>query len=198
MPHSADSENYWSERYSSGDIPWDTGGITTPLKEYADQLTAHDLKILIPGAGNAHEGEYLFRKGFRNIYIADISDKPLRAFRNRCPEFPENNLLHGDFFDLKGAYDLILEQTFFCALPPGRRKEYVQKCYELLKPGGKLTGVLFDDPLNSEHPPYGGNLKEYEKLFIPPFRKLVMERCYNSISPRTNKEVFISLEKPAH
>ena len=39
--------NYWEERYLKGETGWDAGTITTPLKEYINQLTDKNLKILI-------------------------------------------------------------------------------------------------------------------------------------------------------
>ena len=39
--------NYWEERYQKGETGWDAGKITTPIKEYIDQLTNKNLKILI-------------------------------------------------------------------------------------------------------------------------------------------------------
>ena len=37
--------NYWEERYQKGETGWDAGQITTPIKEYIDQLTNKNLKI---------------------------------------------------------------------------------------------------------------------------------------------------------
>ena len=53
------SQSYWNNRYLENDFGWDTGSITTPLKTYIDGLTDKSLKILIPGAGNSYEAEYL-------------------------------------------------------------------------------------------------------------------------------------------
>ncbi|SHI83533.1 Thiopurine S-methyltransferase (TPMT) [Algibacter luteus] len=52
-------ENYWTQRYNERQTGWDVGKPTTPLKTYIDQLKNKSLKILIPGAGNAYEAEYL-------------------------------------------------------------------------------------------------------------------------------------------
>ena len=52
-------------------------------------------------------------------------------------------------------------------------------------------GVLFDDPLFDDHPPFGGNKEEYLSCFEPAMKVLEMERCYNSIPERTDKELFI-------
>ena len=191
------NEAYWTGRYVQGNIPWDAGSVTTPIKEYTDQLTNKELKVLIPGAGNAYEAEYMWRRGFENVKVVDLSEIPLNALKKRCPAFPDKNLLHEDFFNLQEQYDLIIEQTFFCVLHPGQRKAYVAKLLELLTPGGKLAGVLFDDPLFTSHPPYGGNMDEYRRYFFPFFEELVFERCFNSIPPRANREIFMLVRKPA-
>jgi SAM-dependent methyltransferase len=189
------TENYWSERYRGNDIPWDTGGVTTPIKEYIDHLKNRDLRILIPGAGSGYEAEYGFKQGFKNIFVIDLSTEALHRLQQRCPEFPENQLIHGDFFTLSGAFDLILEQTFFCALPPDLRTAYIAKMNDLLVPGGYLAGVLFDDPLNDDHPPFGGDETVYRSYFFPTFEEKIMARCYNSIGPRKDRELFIELRK---
>ncbi|HLW32726.1 MAG TPA: methyltransferase domain-containing protein [Aequorivita sp.] len=188
-------ETFWSERYSSGQIGWDIGYISTPLKEYIDQLTDKNLKILIPGGGNSYEAEYLFNKGFTNVSVIDISSIPLENLAKRVPSFPQENLLHQDFFQLEETYDLILEQTFFCAQDPKLRKKYVLKMHELLKPKGKLVGVLFNIPLNDDKPPFGGNENEYRDLFKSKFEIDIMETAYNSIPQRAGNELFINLVK---
>ena len=109
-------ETFWNDKYKSGATGWDIGHISTPLKVYFDQLTNKDLKILIPGGGNSYEAEYLHNQGFKNVFVADISKVPLQNLQMRLPDFPKEHLLHGDFFDLKGKYDLIVEQTFFAPL----------------------------------------------------------------------------------
>jgi hypothetical protein len=100
-----------------------------------------------------------------------------------------------DFFQHEGKYDLLIEQTFFCAIPPIRRKEYVQKAASLLKPNGKIIGVLFDKIFEQPGPPFGGSADEYRSLFDPSFIIHTMDRCYNSIPPRSGSELFIHLRK---
>ena len=53
------NKNFWDTQYKEGNTGWDVGSITTPLKAYFEQLTDKSLAILIPGAGNAYEAEYL-------------------------------------------------------------------------------------------------------------------------------------------
>lgn len=188
-------KNYWTERYLNNDAAWDTGSITQPLKEYIDQLEDKNISILIPGAGNAYEAEYLFRNGYINVHILDLSQTPLDDFKKRVPEFPDKQLIQGDFFEHNTKYDLIIEQTFFCALDPSLRNDYSKKMNELLNPGGKLVGLLFDDKLNSDKPPFGGSKEEYLNYFKKGFQIKTFEACYNSIKPRAGRELFINLEK---
>ena len=186
---------YWSERYRSQQIGWDAGGITTPLKAYFDQLENKDIEILIPGCGNGYEAEYLFNNGFRNVWVIDLAIEPLQNLKLRCPSFPENHLIQGDFFELEKQFDLIVEQTFFCALPLTMRSDYAKKMYQLLKPNVKLMGLLFNCPLNLEFPPYGGSAAEYEEYFAPYFEFEVFDEAHNSIKPRAGRELFILLRR---
>lgn len=189
-------ENYWSQRYQNQHTEWDLGYVSPPLQYYIEQITNKNLTILIPGSGNAYEASFLYKKGFKKTFVLDISIEPLRSFKKRNSDFPDNQLLHQDFFSFDGTFDLILEQTFFCALPPGLRPQYVEKMRSLLRPGGKLVGVLFDDPLFKDRPPFGGNKEEYLTLFQPHFVIHTFARCFNSIPPRQNRELFMILQKP--
>lgn len=189
------SENFWDNRYQKKDIGWDLGTISTPLKTYFDQLTDKNLKILIPGGGNSYEAEYLYKNGFKNIYVVDLSKTALENFRKRVPIFPENQLLHQDFFSLETTFDLIVEQTFFCALNPRLRAQYVAKMATLLKKKGKLVGLLFRVPLYKDHPPFGGSKEEYLVHFKTDFTIVILEDCYNSVANRDNEELFIKFLK---
>lgn len=53
------NKSYWENRYTNNLIGWNIGYISTPLKTYIDQIKDKSLKILIPGAGNSYEAEYL-------------------------------------------------------------------------------------------------------------------------------------------
>lgn len=187
-------QNYWTKRYHEKSTGWDIGYPSTPLKEYIDQLKDKNIYILIPGAGNAYEAEYLWDQGFRNVFVMDISEFPLKQFRERNPDFPEAQLLLEDFFQHKAQYDLILEQTFFCSLVPtdANRNRYVNQMASLLRPKGKLVGVWFEIPLTEdmEKRPFGGDKNLYLSYLRPHFKTITFESCYNSISPRIGNELF--------
>ena len=185
---------FWNEHYESNHTPWDLNSVSTPLKEYIDQLTNKNLRILIPGAGNGYEAEYLHQLGFKHVYVVDFVQTVLYDFAARNPDFPKEHLICSDFFELKGQFDLILEQTFFCAIDPALRSNYGLKMNELLVDEGKLVGVLFNRSFEGG-PPFGGNEEEYRNYFKDMFSETVMEPCYNSILPRLGSELFIQLKK---
>ncbi|WP_452224791.1 methyltransferase domain-containing protein [Lacinutrix chionoecetis] len=189
------SSGYWDNRYKDKDIGWDLGEISPPLKAYFDQLQNKHIKILIPGGGNSYEAEYLFNNGFKNVYVVDLSKTALSNIKKRVSAFPSTHLIEKDFFKLEMAFDLIIEQTFFCAIHPRLRLAYAEKAFKLLKTNGKVAGLLFNVPLNQTHPPFGGNKTEYMEYFKPYFKIKIIEEAYNSIKPRQYRELFFIIQK---
>ena len=190
------NEDYWSKRYQNNDAAWDMGKVSPPLKEYFDQLTDKSISIIIPGCGNAYEAEYLLQKGFKNITLIDISPLPVDKLKKQFSAFlnKEINIICGDFFTSNQTFDLIVEQTFFCAIDPSLRTDYANKMNELLNVNGKLVGVLFNRTFDAG-PPFSGSKAEYDMLFQNKFIIKIMEECYNSITPRQGSELFVSMQK---
>jgi SAM-dependent methyltransferase len=186
-------KDFWNTRYAENETGWDLGAPSRPLKEYIDTLTDKDLRILIPGCGKAYEAEYLHQLGFTNVFVIDLAPLALDEFSKRVPSFPKAHLIVGNFFEHDQTYDLILEQTFFCALDPKMRTDYATKMHELLKPNGKLAGVMFCFELTEQGPPFGGSAKEYEGYFSNLFTIERMEPCLNSIAPRLGRELWVEL-----
>ena len=189
-----ESKEFWSDKYKSDETGWDLGQISTPIKEYFDQVEDKTLTILIPGCGNGHEAEYLHSKGFTNVNIIDLAEEPLSAFKSRVSNFPAENIHLGDFFDHSGEYDIIVEQTMFCAINPISREAYTKKVHDLLNPKGKLIGVMFSRQFESG-PPYGGDKNEYLGYFNNLYQSIKIEDCFNSVGPRQGNEYFINLQK---
>ena len=186
-------EQYWTERYDAGKDGWDLGCISPPIKEYIDQLTNKDIKILIPGAGNSHEAEYIHNQGFTNLYVCDISNVPLDNLKDRVSTFPLDNLIHGNFFEIQDEFDLVLEQTFFCALNPLLRQDYIEQMSKIIKPKGSLIGLLFSMEFDREGPPFGGVINNYKAMFSKKFDIKVITPCTNSIESRMGSELFINM-----
>ena len=187
--------DYWNARYEDGNTPWDIGGISPQLQLFFNQLESKDLRILIPGAGNAWEAQYLHQAGFQHVYVCDWAAKALDNFKKKAPDFPTDHLLQGDFFQLNWKGDLLIEQTFFCAITPDLRPNYGRKAADLLVDGGRIAGLLFARPFPFEGPPFGGTKEEYISYFEPYFSIDHMAISQHSIRPRLGNELFFHFRK---
>ena len=189
------TKEYWDSLYTSNDIGWDIGFPAPVFREYIDQLEDKTVAILIPGCGNAYEAEYLLQKGFTNVTLIDIVPQVTAALEKRFESYlgKELKIICGDFFQLTGPFDIIFEQTFLSALPPNLRISYRDTMFNLLKPKGKIVGVLFNRVFDEEGPPFGATWGEYQHLFQSKFEIKKLEECYNSIDRRKGTEVFIHL-----
>ncbi len=190
-------DNYWENRYKNEATDWDLGEISPPLKAYFDQIPdfKKNMKILIPGAGYGHEAVYLWQNGFTSVTVLDLSKTALAKVKQDHPGFPESWLALQNIFDHEGSYDLIVEQTFFCALNPELRLAYAKKMKSLLKTGGKLVGLFFNRNFDHAGPPFGADLNAYIQLFSPLFNIHILESCHNSIKARQDSELFFIFEK---
>ena len=190
-------QNFWNSRWENGETGWDIGSASSAISEYFLLVEDKEIKILIPGCGNAHEAELLLEEGFKNITLLDISPKACEIISKKFPH-AEVKVICEDFFNHQGKYDVIVEQTFFCALDPNLREKYVKKMFDLLNEKGKIIGLLFNKDFGKTTPPFGGSVEEYQNLFEKHFEIKTLENCYNSIKPRKNTEVFVHFIKRIH
>jgi SAM-dependent methyltransferase len=181
--------DFWNTRYVNDQIGWDLGGVSPALKCWIDQLNNKSARILIPGAGNAYEVDYLIEQGFQDITVIDIAPKLVRELQERYGANDNVTILLGDFFELEGEFDVILEQTFFCAIDPKLRSAYVNKMAQLLTENGALLGVLFNRDFVGG-PPFGGNVAEYHELFKQQFNTEFIP-CEVSHPARMGSEVLL-------
>ena len=185
--------SFWDKQYQKDQTPWDMRQVSPPLKAYFDQIKEKRKDILIPGCGNSYEAHYLQDQGFTSLTLVDISEVLMKRLHDHFGDTLQ--LITANFFDLAGQFDLIIEQTFFCALDPALRPAYIEKTFELLRPGGKLVGLLFDRDFQGG-PPFGGHLDEYAALLGKKFAIHTLAPCYNSIKPRAGTELFFIVVKP--
>lgn len=185
---------YWNNQYKSNTTGWDLGEVSPPIKNYFDTIQNKQAKILIPGCGNTYEAEYLLQQGFTNITVIDIAPLLVENLNQKFTGNENITVVLGDFFEHVGSYDYIIEQTFFCALPPTMRQKYVWKMHQLLADNGKLVGLLFNRAFEVG-PPYGGSLVEYQQLFRAAFIIKSIAVSTISIEPRAGSELFIEFQK---
>lgn len=189
------NKKFWDEKWQSNQHGWDVGFATPPITEFMARYPNKEAKILIPGCGNAHEARFLLDQGFSNITLVDISEIAVAKLQAQFFKNKAVKIIQSNYFEIEGQFDLMLEQTFFCALSPSFRAKYAKKAHDLLTKNGQLVGVLFNRKFEKQGPPYGGFKEEYKGYFQDYFQILKMEACYNSITPRQGSELFIQLKK---
>lgn len=187
--------NYWESRWEKRETGWDIGYSSPAIEAYLLQYPNKEAKILIPGCGNAYEAEFLWTQGFTNITVLDISESAVQILKDRYADRKGISVICEDFFEHQGKYDLVIEQTFFCAISPSLRTQYAEKMHELLNPDGRIIGVMFNREFQEKGPPFGGKISEYQLIFEKYFQIQKMEECFNSIASRKGSEIFINLKK---
>jgi methyl halide transferase len=188
------SKNYWNNRWETNTMTWDVGYPTPPIVDFFEKNKEkyRHSAILIPGCGSGHEALWLLENGFSNITLSEIS--PIAAAKLRQKFGQRLRVIEGDFFELTEKFDLVIEQTFFCAIDPSLREKYVQKMHEILTENGKLVGLLFECDFVGG-PPFSGNRAEYRALFEPFFEINSLEITEKSISSRLGRELWVSFSR---
>lgn len=189
------NQAFWNEKWETRKTGWDIGMPSPAIVEYLIRNVYKNAAILIPGCGNAYEAQFLLDHGYTNISLIDISTVANELLREKFKSNPEVKIYCENFFEHEGQYDIIVEQTFFCALNPDLRADYVKKTAELLKNDGSIIGLLFNRKFENPGPPFGGIQEEYKELFKDNFDLKVLETAENSILPRKGSELFIHFKK---
>ena len=178
---------FWDQRYQTGKMAWDCGGVPCALAEFLKHHTARG-RALVPGCGSGYEIRAFHAAGW-NVLGLDFS----RAAVDRARKIlgPVGKRVHeGDFFTQPldpGSFDLIYERTFLCALPPTAWPAYAGRMAELLKPGGLLCGFFFFGP-EEEPPPYPISLMELGRLLGTAFEKKIDAPVEDSLPLYAGKE----------
>lgn len=185
------SSQYWENRFSVGDTPWDLSG-PTPVLEYGLRVIEglsdsirFAKKVLCPGAGRGVDAIGLVRKGYEVVAV-DWSETAVAHMRTASESLPDSlaeklQIHHADFFVLKPqGVDIVFEHTFYCAIDPLRRVEYVERVSQWLEPSRLLFGNFFvkspESGLGSERsgPPFFSSEQELRRCFASKFRCLYL------------------------
>ncbi len=165
----------WDQAYQENFTPWDKGLPAPPLAEWLDHNTLTG-RVLVPGCGVGHDVAHLVARGI-DAHGLDIAPTAVARAKAHYPELAER-FNCADLFEFRGEYDVIVEHTCLCALPPEWRTKYRDAVAGLLKPGGLLIGVFFINPEmdpGETGPPFGITQDELGALFDPRFE--VLESC---------------------
>ncbi len=92
---------------------WDIGEASSPIAEYFLQVENKEVKILIPGCGNAQRRtELLLEEGFTNITLLDIAQKACEVISQKFSHHEVEVILRR-FFEHQGKYDINCRTNIF-------------------------------------------------------------------------------------
>ncbi len=188
--HAAD----WAQHYETGLLPWDLGGPHPFFRHDLQAETVKDLRVLVPGAGAGHDAAHLARLGAA-VTALDLTPQARDLHRQLYGEQVADYRV-GDFLQLTPGetWDMLLEHTCFCAIPPTRRADYVLAARRALAPGGRvfMLAMVGEERDGPPHPMALDNLKS---LFGHHFLLLREEPLQGDLTARPGMEWFLWWEK---
>ena len=159
----------WEEIYRKGEVFWNKGAPSPPLKQYLEHHAARG-RTLVPGCGHGHEVALAVEHGLDAIGL-DIAPTGIEEARALYPHLAER-FVTGDLFDppetMRGAFDVVLEHTCMSGLHPSLRADYRRGVDLTLRRGGLLVGVWFISPdldPGDEGPPFPFSVPDLTALF---------------------------------
>ena len=188
--------SFWENLYLSDKDGWDMRSVHHGLPNvYGAGLFGDTKRILVPGAGRGHDAFFLASKGFQ-VVACDFADTPIAAMKQRR----ENQNLsleirQIDVFSLfnepAGSFDAIFDYTFYCAIDPKERSNYLDLVTHLIRPGGRL--ILFAFPLRNTTtgPPYSMSIASLKTRFQNSFYWILDETMPASPRPRRSFERLV-------
>ena len=204
------SPQFWDERFERNFTPWERGEVPLALRRFvaagqapavAGQAPAvagqppavagQPPAVLLPGCGSARELALMCEAGWEATAI-DFSREAVARARALAGPWADR-IVQADFF----AYapprplDVVVEQAFFCALPPARRSDVARRWAELLGQGGLLAGYFYFDDA-AKGPPFGIARAELDALLTAAFECVADEAVEDSIPVFAGKERWMT------
>ena len=191
---------HWNQRYGDQNTGWDLNQPSPVLKAFLpdylkqEAFVGRSLRAAVIGCGRGHDARFVANLGIETVGF-DFAPLAIAAARDLAQSagisptqlrFEEMDILaiaphwHEKF-------DLVIEHTCFCAIPPERRPDYVTSVRSLLQPNGRLVGIFFTHN-RSGGPPFSCTETEVLDLFTPPFRRERWHVSQHSIARRKGEE----------
>ena len=192
---------FWDDLYKNNKDKWNLNSVTPAFIDWEkENHNDKNINVCVPGCGKGSDALYFASSGY-NVYAIDFSKNAIKYLRKKSQSLNINiNIIQADFFNMEENYlhyfDLIIEYTFYCAIEPSKRNEYVEICNKILKNKGKFVGIFL--PLNKTtdtNPPFKVSTDEIIKSFSKDFSLIQQYYPLNSINKRKDNEILIEFEK---
>ncbi|EDR06982.1 uncharacterized protein LACBIDRAFT_299451 [Laccaria bicolor S238N-H82] len=157
----------WDLAWRQNVTPWDAGDVQPSLKEAVESSEIEfprEGRALVPGCGSGYDVFYFASAlGYESLGLdgsqtaVDVANK-LREHQPASLSTKTEFRIE-DFFQFKVSdeerFDIILDHTFFVAIPPSLRVSWGRQMAALVKPGGYLITLVYPiDEFIESGPPY--------------------------------------------
>jgi len=193
------TQEFWQSLYDKGRTGWDLGGPTPVFQRLVDEGWFAPGPMIVIGAGRGYDARLFARHGFP-VTAVDFAPAAIGELHARNDAGAPVAIVESDIFTLNptlsGAFDFVLEYTFYCAIDPQRRDQYAAVVQQLLRPGGRFIGLAFPLGELEGGPPYGVDPDELIALLAARgFQLKHREIPSDSVPGRFGREELLVLQK---
>ena len=182
---------FWDNLYADGKDYWNFKKATPALLEFFKHPSCPATgSVLIPGAGFGYDAEAWAERG-HEVLAVDFAPTAV-------DELDHLSRKHKNLRSRGGQqFDIVYDYCTFSAIHPGRRDEFFEVCYKMLKDDGVL--ILFLYPLMNgktlQGPPHATSEGELMARLGGVFDVVERIKPVNSIPGREGKEEIWLLKK---
>jgi SAM-dependent methyltransferase len=193
-----EKSKFWTDIYQTEANPgWNLNQPAEAFKDMLPRLKLPKSRILVLGAGEGHDAAFFAQAG-HVVTAVDFSKEAIKRGKEKYAgltnlHFEEMNIFHIPP-EWNHSFDIVVEHTCFCAIPPDQRNELVRLWRRMLHEEGQLMGVFFAMEKRSG-PPYGGTEWELRKRLQNYFQFLFWGRWRQSLPQREGRELFVLAKK---
>jgi hypothetical protein len=190
-------KDFWNSRYVENNTGWDLGLVSPPLVWMVSAgWLPPGSRVLIPGAGRCYEGIYLAGLGY-SVTAVDFAPEAAREARENAEKNGVSlSVLEQDLFlmdpKVTGTFDILFEQTCFCAIDPERRVHYKEMAERMIRKGGELLGLFYAHGREGG-PPWTTTEEEVRALFGESFDFSECAITPHSVDSRKGEELMVRL-----
>lgn len=191
-------DSFWGKIYQENPLPpWQLEAHHPAFDDVIKQLKLQKSRVGVFGCGIGYEAAFFSEKGHM-VTGFDFSAEAVGRANEKFGHLPSLKFIKSDVLKLPAEYneqfDVIVEHTCFCAIPPKNRNDLVKSWKKSLSETGYLIGVFFvmDRP---EGPPYGATEWEIRERLRKSFDFVYWTRWHFSTERRIGTELVIVARK---